>query len=249
MDIFASAHPASFTVVCRHGIPLDRPAHAHCTHRQYKASGVRNHCPGLPPPLQTPASRFASSPGNPIMHACGMKVLGDFTRAHPQISVVRELAPHSSTAYHDLLTQKLKNRDATVDVFYRRDLGPGVCRGRVAHRSTINFLHATRLSACRRRGRPVRPITTVSLSRIDAGLLYFSPGPCSKNTVAAPTTWRNSSTRQKPSWRANSEQTRCFRLLGAIQAIQVWSVTCWNLSRAWRKPVATGWDQRPSRRP
>jgi hypothetical protein len=38
--------------------------------------------------------------------------------AHPHISIVRELAPHSSTAYHDLLTQKLKNRDATVDVFF-----------------------------------------------------------------------------------------------------------------------------------
>ena len=31
---------------------------------------------------------------------------------------MREIAPHSSTAYHDLLTQKLKNHDATVDLFF-----------------------------------------------------------------------------------------------------------------------------------
>ena len=32
--------------------------------------------------------------------------LARFTASHPHISVVRELAPHSSTAYHDLLTQR-----------------------------------------------------------------------------------------------------------------------------------------------
>ncbi len=41
-----------------------------------------------------------------------------FTKIHPHISVVREIAPHSSTAYHDLLTQKLKNQDRTVDLFF-----------------------------------------------------------------------------------------------------------------------------------
>ena len=39
------------------------------------------------------------------------EAIARFTKAHPHISVVRELAPHSSTAYHDLLTQKLKNRE------------------------------------------------------------------------------------------------------------------------------------------
>ena len=41
-----------------------------------------------------------------------------FTAAHPHISIVREIAPHSSTAYHDLLSQKLKNHDPTVDLFF-----------------------------------------------------------------------------------------------------------------------------------
>lgn len=46
------------------------------------------------------------------------EALAQFAQRHPHIMVVRELAPHSSTAYHDLLTQKLKNEDPTVDVFF-----------------------------------------------------------------------------------------------------------------------------------
>ena len=45
------------------------------------------------------------------------EVLGLFKSEHPDIQVVREVGPHSSTAFHDLLTQKLKNRSDVVDVF------------------------------------------------------------------------------------------------------------------------------------
>lgn len=41
-----------------------------------------------------------------------------FEAAHPSVRVSREIGPHSSTAFHDLLTQKLKNRDPSVDVFF-----------------------------------------------------------------------------------------------------------------------------------
>jgi len=40
-----------------------------------------------------------------------------FEREYPHIKVIREVGPHSSTAFHDLLTQKLKNRSKDVDVF------------------------------------------------------------------------------------------------------------------------------------
>jgi len=40
-----------------------------------------------------------------------------FEKAHPHITIAREIAPHSSTAYHDLLTQKLKNQDPSMDLF------------------------------------------------------------------------------------------------------------------------------------
>jgi multiple sugar transport system substrate-binding protein len=46
------------------------------------------------------------------------EAFAQFSTQHPHISIIRELAPHSSTAYHDLLTQKLKNHDATVDLFF-----------------------------------------------------------------------------------------------------------------------------------
>jgi multiple sugar transport system substrate-binding protein len=40
-----------------------------------------------------------------------------FEGEHPDIKIIREVGPHSSTAFHDLLTQKLKNRSEDVDVF------------------------------------------------------------------------------------------------------------------------------------
>ncbi|NIR14407.1 MAG: extracellular solute-binding protein, partial [Desulfobacterales bacterium] len=36
---------------------------------------------------------------------------------HPGIDLHIETGPHSSTAFHDLLTQKLKNKSTDVDVF------------------------------------------------------------------------------------------------------------------------------------
>ncbi len=40
-----------------------------------------------------------------------------FEAEHPDIKLIREVGPHFSTAFHDLLTQKLKNRSTDVDVF------------------------------------------------------------------------------------------------------------------------------------
>ena len=45
------------------------------------------------------------------------EILGLFESEHPDIKLIREVGPHSSTAFHDLLTQKLKNRSKDVDVF------------------------------------------------------------------------------------------------------------------------------------
>lgn len=40
-----------------------------------------------------------------------------FEMEHPEIEVRREIGPHSSTAFHDMLTQKLKNKSRDVDLF------------------------------------------------------------------------------------------------------------------------------------
>ena len=45
------------------------------------------------------------------------RLADQFERQHPPLKVALEIGPHSSTNYHDLLTQKLKNRSSEVDVF------------------------------------------------------------------------------------------------------------------------------------
>jgi len=45
------------------------------------------------------------------------EILNIFKKENPDIEIVREVGPHSSTAFHDMLTQKLKNRSEDVDVF------------------------------------------------------------------------------------------------------------------------------------
>lgn len=53
----------------------------------------------------------------PNLPGIWQEVLRRFHAEHPGIQVRRQIGPHSSTAFHDLLTQKLKNRSAEVDVF------------------------------------------------------------------------------------------------------------------------------------
>ncbi len=120
------------------------------------------------------------------------EALARFTREHPTISVVREIAPHSSTAYHDLLTQKLKNRDATVDLFFMdviwvpefaaagwaRPLGD-----RFRPKEQRRFLPAT-IKAGTYGGR----IYGIP-SRIDGGMLYYRKDLLQAYGFAPPRTW------------------------------------------------------------
>ncbi|MGH7834351.1 MAG: extracellular solute-binding protein, partial [Candidatus Binatia bacterium] len=41
-----------------------------------------------------------------------------FEAENPGAKVILEIGPHSSTEFHDLLTQKLRNRDPSLDVFF-----------------------------------------------------------------------------------------------------------------------------------
>lgn len=47
-----------------------------------------------------------------------------FEAQYPGVKVVREIGPHSSTDFHDLVTQKLKNRDPGMDVFFMDVIWP-----------------------------------------------------------------------------------------------------------------------------
>lgn len=52
------------------------------------------------------------------------EILNIFHEENPDIRVEREIGPHSSTAFHDLLTQKLKNKSRDVDVFFMDVIWP-----------------------------------------------------------------------------------------------------------------------------
>jgi multiple sugar transport system substrate-binding protein len=52
------------------------------------------------------------------------EILRIFHAENPGIRIEREIGPHSSTAFHDLLTQKLKNRSRDVDVFFMDVIWP-----------------------------------------------------------------------------------------------------------------------------
>jgi multiple sugar transport system substrate-binding protein len=52
------------------------------------------------------------------------EILRIFHEENPDIKVEREIGPHSSTAFHDLLTQKLKNQSKDVDVFFMDVIWP-----------------------------------------------------------------------------------------------------------------------------
>ena len=120
------------------------------------------------------------------------EAITQFTKAHPHISVLRELAPHSSTAYHDLLTQKLKNRDATVDVFFMDVIWvPEFAAAGWARSLDSRFSPAMRdefLPATVTVGRYDEYLYGVP-SRIDAGLLYYRKDLLNKYGFTVPATW------------------------------------------------------------
>ena len=45
------------------------------------------------------------------------QAIADFESQNPGVKIVRDIGPQSSTQLHDLITQKLKNRDTEMDVF------------------------------------------------------------------------------------------------------------------------------------
>jgi len=53
----------------------------------------------------------------PNIPAAWDEILNIFKEENHDIEIIREVGPHSSTAFHDMLTQKLKNRSEDVDVF------------------------------------------------------------------------------------------------------------------------------------
>jgi len=52
------------------------------------------------------------------------ELIGRFHQAHPDIKIKIQIGPHSSTEYHAIVTQRLKNKDPSVDVFFMDVIWP-----------------------------------------------------------------------------------------------------------------------------
>ncbi len=115
-----------------------------------------------------------------------------FERAHPHIRVTRDIAPHSSTAYHDLLAQKLKNRDDSLDLFLMDVIWPAEFASAgwalpldeyFPPGEREQFVPAT-IAA----GLYEHRIYGVP-SRIDGGMLYYRKDLLDKYGLSPPATW------------------------------------------------------------
>ena len=120
------------------------------------------------------------------------QAIKDFEARNPGTKVVREVGPHSSTEFHDLVTQKLRNRDPQMDVFFMDVIWPAEFAAAgwalplddffpVAERN--KFLEASIL-ANSYRGR----VYGVPVF-IDAGLLYYRKDLLVKYGFSPPQTW------------------------------------------------------------
>lgn len=118
--------------------------------------------------------------------------IADFEKQNPRVKVIREIGPQSSTQLHDLITQKLKNRDPEMDVFVMDVIWPAEFASAgwalpldrfFALTEQKQFLDAP-IQANRYRGQ----IFGVPLF-VDAGLLYYRKDLLEKYGLPPPRTW------------------------------------------------------------
>lgn len=121
------------------------------------------------------------------------EAIARFEQAYPDVRIEREIGPHSSTEYHDLLTQKLKNRDASVDVFLMDVIWPAEFAAAGWARPLDDLLTDSE----RRRFLP-GPIDAGVYGDhiygvpawIASGMLYYRKDLLDKYSFTAPRTWQ-----------------------------------------------------------
>jgi multiple sugar transport system substrate-binding protein len=120
------------------------------------------------------------------------QAVADFEARNPGLKIVREVGPHSSSAFHDLVTQKLKNRDPRMDVFFMDVIWPAEFASagwalpldRFFPPSEREQFLAAPIAANTYQGR----VYGVPLF-VDAGLLYYRKDLLAKYSLAAPSAW------------------------------------------------------------
>jgi trehalose/maltose transport system substrate-binding protein len=120
------------------------------------------------------------------------QAIADFERQNPGVKVIAEIGPQSSTQLHDLLTQKLRNRDTRLDVFVMDVIWPA------EFASAGWALPLERYFSANERGKFLRAPVAANQYRgrifgvplfIDAGLLYYRKDLLAKYKLAPPRTW------------------------------------------------------------
>jgi multiple sugar transport system substrate-binding protein len=120
------------------------------------------------------------------------QIIGEFEASHAGVEIVREVGPHSSTEFHDLVTQKLRNRDPQMDVFFMDVIWPAEFAAAGWALPLDEFF-----SAERRKDFLRAPIEADSYNGriygvpvfVDAGMLYFRKDLLEKYHLAPPRTW------------------------------------------------------------
>lgn len=120
------------------------------------------------------------------------EAVAGFEAAHPDIRIDRAVFPNSSTQFHDILAQRLRNRDESLDVFLMDVVWPAEFAragwalsldDRFTEEEQAAFL-APALDACRVDGQ----VYGVPFD-VGAGLLYYRKDVLDRAGLAPPATW------------------------------------------------------------
>jgi multiple sugar transport system substrate-binding protein len=120
------------------------------------------------------------------------RLIHRFHKKHPAIHIQLQVGPHSSTEYHAIVAQRLKNKDASVDVFFMDVIWPPefASAGWAADLSNRFSLNERKkfLSG------PIEANTYGGKTYgipcyLAAGLFYFRKDLLEKHGLKAPTSW------------------------------------------------------------
>jgi multiple sugar transport system substrate-binding protein len=129
----------------------------------------------------------------PNIPAAWDEIFEIFEAGNPDIEVARETGPHSSTAFHDLLTQKLKNRSEDVDVFLMDVIWPPEFAAAGWAAPLDDMFHTSEqekfLSGAILANSYEGKIYGIPLF-IDSGILYYRKDLLIKYGFKPPETWR-----------------------------------------------------------
>jgi multiple sugar transport system substrate-binding protein len=120
------------------------------------------------------------------------RLIHDFEAQNPDLRIVRDIGPHSSTEFHDLVAQKFKNRDREMDVFFMDVIWPAEFASAGWALPLDRFFPPEErkkfLPAAIRANSYTGAIYGVPLF-VDAGLLYYRKDLLEKYRLQPPRTW------------------------------------------------------------